>query len=61
MSTTEPNSRGRAPRLKRRRRRSLEVRQAAPRMVIAASKANGETPDPRIVAVAEGKSTSTTS
>jgi nucleoid-associated protein YgaU len=53
MTTTQSNSMT-AP---RRRRRSREVRQAAARMVIAASKANGETPDPRIVAVAEGKPT----
>lgn len=31
------------------------ARRAAARMVIAANKANGETPDPRIVAIAEGK------
>ena len=56
MTATESNSRVAAG-PKRRRRRSLAVRQAAARMVIAASKANGETPDPRIVAVAEGKPT----
>ena len=39
----------------RRRARTLEVRRAAARMVIAASEANGETPDPKIVAIAEGK------
>lgn len=38
-----------------------EVRRAAARMVIAANKANGEASDPRIVAIAEGKLSSTTS
>ena len=31
------------------------VRRAAARMVLAANKANKETPDPRIVAIAEGR------
>jgi len=39
----------------RRRVRPLEVRRAAARMVIAANIANGKMPDPRIVAIAEGK------
>lgn len=38
-----------------RRQLAPEVRQAAARMVIAASKANGKTPDQRIVDIAEGK------
>lgn len=33
-----------------------EARRAAARMVIAANDASGVTPDPRIVAIAEGKS-----
>jgi len=33
-----------------------EARRAAARAVIAAVEANGETPDPRVVSVAEGRS-----
>lgn len=39
----------------RRRWRPMEVRQAAARLVIAANIANGKQPDPRVVAIAEGK------
>lgn len=53
MTTIENSARAAA--VSKRRRRSLEVSQTAARMVIAASEANGETPDPRVVAVAEGK------
>jgi hypothetical protein len=35
------------------RRRSPAVRRAAARMVVAANRANGETPDPKILAIAE--------
>ncbi len=42
------------PRL-RRRRRPIEVRRAAARLVVAANIANGKKPDPRIVAIAEGR------
>jgi hypothetical protein len=57
MTATEDKAqRGTYP---KRRVLAPEVRRAAARMVIAANKANGETPDPRIVAVAEGKASST--
>jgi hypothetical protein len=48
---------GKAQRATYPRRRVLapEARRAAARVVIAANKADGETPDPRIVAVAESK------
>jgi hypothetical protein len=39
----------------RRRRRPIEVRRAAARLVVAANIANGKKPDPRIVAIAEGR------
>lgn len=39
----------------RRRPLAPAARRAAARMVIAATEASGETPDPRIVAIAEGK------
>jgi hypothetical protein len=52
MTTTERKSK---PSNMRRRRRPMEVRRAAARMVIAANIANGKKPDPRIVAIAEGK------
>jgi uncharacterized protein (DUF1778 family) len=36
-----------------RRRLAPEARQAAARVVVAANEANGKTPDPRIIAIAE--------
>ncbi|GLB86837.1 hypothetical protein SRL2020028_60930 [Mycobacterium kiyosense] len=55
--TTEPHTTSTRRPLAPTGRRPLgpAARRAAARMVIAANKANGETPDPRIVAVAEGK------
>ncbi|MEZ0363393.1 hypothetical protein ACAG26_06765 [Mycobacterium sp. pUA109] len=49
MTTTERES------TPARRRRPIEVRRAAARLVVAANTANGKKTDPRIVAIAEGK------
>jgi hypothetical protein len=42
------------------RRLSPAVRRAAARMVVAANRANGETPDPKILAIAEDPAPDTT-
>lgn len=51
MTTTEHQASGPA----KRRPLAPEVRRAAARMILAANKANREEPDPRVVAIAEGR------
>lgn len=55
MTTTERRNTTGAPR----RPLAPAARRAAARMVIAADKASGKTSDPRVVAIAEGRDTTT--